>query len=59
MLEHQISVIQDLDSSTFYPKTDKKPVYDARCTQNRRCSIFRTSGIGARSNSKTDKKRLL
>ena len=29
---------------TIYSKTEKNGFYNARCTQNRRCSIFRTSG---------------
>ena len=37
----------------FTPKLTKPGFYDPCCTQNQRCSIFRTSGVGAASNLKS------
>jgi len=35
----------------FTPRVSKPGFYDACCTKNRGCSIFRTSGVGANLNS--------
>ena len=64
-LEHQISVLDQICHQiriacpSFTLKPVKTGFYDACCTQNRKCSIFRTSGVGGNLNSYSDSPSLI